>query len=372
MKSDNVSLSVRSALLGNKWYKISRFIDYDVSIDMETDTDQFSFTFDNPNSIFTGLVSGYDRVNIKINNKGIMQGIIDTVQYQYGENSSSISISGRDKACLLTDNDVTPTIKKNIYPVSYIGDRCKKYGIKYDNKKSISRVNKLEIEVGESELYVIDKLLEKSGQRYWYMYDTLYTGQWNLSGKSVYRFTRGVSKNPGIRIKELTLKEDYSDIKSQIRLYGSDDDGDSKFMGSASLPIVKKRGYTKMSIESSDTDTSTSKLKSDAEKRLKEDFRDAFTITIKVYNNGNVIMPNKVCTVIDKYTGINSTMYISSVRYYMSIDDGSMSEITCIPSKETLNKLMNTTNIMNSLVNTTKTSLNTKLSSVLNKYSKKW
>ena len=52
MKSDNILLNVRSSLLGNKWYKISRFLDYDVSVDMDTDTDQFSFTFDNPDSIF--------------------------------------------------------------------------------------------------------------------------------------------------------------------------------------------------------------------------------------------------------------------------------------------------------------------------------
>lgn len=372
MKSDNILLNVRSSLLGNKWYKISRFLDYDVSVDMDTDTDQFSFTFDNPDSIFTGLVSGYDRVNIKINGKGIMQGIVDRVEYEYDDNSSSISISGRDKASLLTDNDVIPDEKKNVNPETYIKARCKKYGINYVHKKNIPRVKKLSIDIGESEMAIIDKLLEKSSQRYWYLYDTLYTGAWNMNGKSKYRFTRGVKSNPGILIKKLRLVEDYADVKSSIRLYGSDDDGDSKFVGVATLPIVKKRGYNKVSIESSDSDTSTSKLKSDASKRLEEDFRDSFNVVINVYNDGNVIMPDTVCTIVDKYTGINSTMYIKAVRYYMSVEDGSMSEITCIPSKSTLSKLMNTNTVMHSLVNTTKTSLNAKLSSVLNKFSKKW
>lgn len=120
MKSDKISISVRSALLGKKWYTISRFLDYDVTIDMDTDTDTFSFTFPNTDSIFTGLVSGYDRANIKINGVGIMQGIVESVGYSYSDSSSSITISGRDKVCLLTDNDVVPDSKKNVKPTSYL------------------------------------------------------------------------------------------------------------------------------------------------------------------------------------------------------------------------------------------------------------
>ena len=372
MKSDKISISVRSALLGKKWYTISRFLDYDVTIDMDTDTDSFSFTFPNTDSIFTGLVSGYDRANIKINGVGIMQGIVESVGYSYSDSSSSITISGRDKVCLLTDNDVVPDSKKNVKPTSYVSSLCKKHGIKYKPKKNIGTVKKFELDIGESELSTIDKILERSGQTYWFIYDTLYTGSWNVGGKSKYRFTRGLTKNTGILIKELELVEDYSDVRSSIKLYGSSDDGKSKYVGSSSLPIVKKRGFTKVSVESCDEDTSATKLKSDALKRLKEEFRDAIVVKIRIYNNGHVILPNNVCTIVDKYTGINSTMYIRAVRYYKSVDDGSMSEITCIPSQATLNKLLNTNNVMHSLVNTTKTSLNQKLASVLNKYSKKW
>lgn len=373
MKSDNIIIKVRSSVLDNIWYKITRFTDYDITVDMETDTDQFSFTFDNPDSIFTGLVSGYDRVNIIIGDKGIMHGIVDSVNYSYTDISSSISVSGRDKACLLTDNDVNPLSKKNVKPVSYIGDICSRHNIIYKNKKPISPVNKFDISAGTSEASAIATLLEESHQQYWYLYDTFYTGEWNTGGESKWRFTRGVTdKNSGIPIKQLSLIEDYADTRSTIRIYGSNDDGDSKFAGSASLDIVEKRGFKKVSVIQKDSDVSKKVAASTAEHDLEDSFRDAFTIKITVHNDGRVFMPDTVCTVVDKYFGINATMYIRAVRYYMTVEDGSLSELTLIPSKATLKKLMNTGNIMYSLTNTTRTSLNAKLQNVLKKYDKKW
>lgn len=372
MKTDKINISVRSSVLGDEWYRITRFTDYDVTTDMDADTSSFSFTFDNPNSIFTGLVSGYDRINIKIGKKGIIQGIVDRVSYSYDDTNSSITISGRDRLSLLTDNDVTPISKKNVNPVNYIKETCNKHGIKYENKKSIGVVKEFEVQPGTSELGAIAKVLEKSHQKYWYSYDTFYTGSWNTGGESKYRFTRGISKNIGIPIKSLTLDEDYSEARSEVKVYGSNDDGSSKFLGSSKLDIVKKRGYTKVSTKQSDSDTSNSVAVSTAKTDLENAFRDSFIIRITVYNNGHVFVPNTVCTVIDKYIGINDTFYIRAVRHYMSINDGSMSELTLLPSKATLKKLKSTSNIMYSLTNTTKTLLKQKLSKVLNKYQKKW
>lgn len=372
MKSDNIVLNVKSTLLG-KWYKITRFIDYDVGIDMETDVDQFSFTFANPDSIFTGLVSRFDKVNIKIGDVGIMQGIVDSVTYEYTDASSSIKVCGRDKACLLTDNDIDPISNKNVKPVSYIGDRCSKYGIIYKNKKPINNVNKFEVSVGTSELSAIDKLMEKSHQQHWYIYDTFYTGKWNTGGDTKWRFTRGTTtSNNGIPIKQLSLIEDISDVRSMVKIYGSNDDGDAKFVGSASLPIVKKIGYTKVTTMQKDADISKKSAISTAQKELEDLYRDSFVIKISVYNDGKVFMPDTVCQVIDKYIGINAQMYIRAVRHYMTISDGSMSELTLIPSDKTLKKVLSDSDVTYSLSNTTETSLNMKLKNALNKYNKKW
>lgn len=372
MKSDKIRIKVRSSALGNKWFTISRFLDYDVTIDMDTDVDQFSFTFDNPESIFSGLVSGYDRVKILIGDTGILSGIVDSVSYSWSDSDSSITISGRDRCSLLTDNDVIPFSKKNVKPKSYISDKCKKVSIEYVSKKNIGVVKKLESSAGESELSVIDRLLEKSHQKYWYIYDTLYTGNWNTGGKSSYRFTRGVSSNIGIPIKTLELTEDYSDVKSSVKIYSSSDDDKSKFVGSANLDIVKKRGFSKTMTRTKDTDTSKKQAINTADNDLEEAFRDAFGMTISVYNNGKVFMPNKICTVVDRYTGINNTFYIRAVRHYMDVESGSMSSLTLIPSKSTLKKLKSTGTIVTSLASTKRTVHNAKLNTVLNKYNKKW
>lgn len=372
MKSDKVRIKVRSSALGNKWFNITRFIDYDVSIDMDTDVDQFSFTFDNPESIFSGLVSGYDRVKILIGDTGIMSGIVDSVSYTWTDSDSKITISGRDRCSLLTDNDVIPFSKKNVKPKSYINSKCNKVGIEYVCKKSIGTVKKLEASAGESELAVIDRLLEESHQKYWYIYDTLYTGNWNTGGKSLYRFTRGVSSNIGTPIETLELTEDYSEARSSVKIYSSSDDDKSKFVGSSNLEIVKKRGFSKIMTRTKDADTSKKKAVDTADTDLEEAFRDSFNINITVYNNGKVFMPNKVCTVVDKYVGINGTFYIRSVRHYMDIESGSMSELSLIPSKSTLKKLKSTGTIIRSLSSTKKSSQNAKLKTVLNKYNKKW
>lgn len=372
MKSDNIKIKVRSSALGNKWFRITRFIDYEVSIDMDTDVDQFSFTFDNPDSIFSGLISGYDRIKVLIGDTGIMSGIVDSVLYSYDDNNSTITISGRDRCCLLTDNDCSPFSKKNVKPKSYISSECNKVGIKYVCKKNIGVVKKFEVSAGTSKLSSIDELLEKSHQKYWYIYDTLYTGGWNTGGKASYRFTRGVDKNIGTPIKSLTLSEDYADVRSGIKVYSSSDDEKSKFYGSKELGIVKKRGFSKVMTKNKDADTSKKQAMKTAEEDLDELFRDAFEIKITVYNNGKVFMPNKICTVIDKYVGINGTFYVRAVRHYMDAESGSMTELSLIPSKSTLKKLKSTSNIIRSLSSTKKSSQNAKLANVLKKYEKKW
>lgn len=373
MKSDNINISVRCSILDNKWYNITRFLDYDITSDMDADTASFSFTFDNPNSIFTGLVSGFDRVNIKIGKKGIIQGIVDSVSYTYDDQNSSITVTGRDRVSLLTDNDVDPDSKKNVNPIDYIGGVCGKHGIKYKNKKSIGIVKEFELQPGVSQLGSIAKVLEKSHQKYWMEYDTFYTGSWSTDGKSKHKFTRGVSsKNKGIPIKSLTLNEDYSEARSEVRVYGSNDDGSSKFLGASKLDIVSKRGYIKISTKQNDSDTSNSVAVSTAKTDLNNAFRDSFTIQLTVHNNGEVFMPNTICTVVDRYIGINDTFYIRAVRHYMSVNEGSMSDLTLIPSSSTLEKLKNTGDIMYSLTNTTRTSLKQKISRVLSNYEKKW
>lgn len=370
MKIASLKLRLHSATL-NKWYTISRFTDYDVSVDMDTDVDQFSFTFDNPEGIFSGLVSGFDRVKVLIDDKGLMLGAVDHVSNSWSESESSISVSGRDLAQLLTDNDVTPMEKKNLKPKDYISELCKKVGVKYEAKKTLTTVPEFEVNAGTSYLNAISQAIERSHQDYWWLYDTLYTGSFNTGGEPKWRFTRGVSADIGIPILSLSLDEDYSDARSEIRIYGSNDNGSSVFVGNSKLDIVKKRGFTKVSTKTKDEDVSNSVAKNTAKKDLEDIWRNCFNLTITVMAC-KPFMPNQCCTVIDKYFGINNSFYIRSVRYTCNISNGHICELTLVPSDATLKKLMNISNVVNSLVSTDKNIQNTKLSKVLDKYSKKW
>ena len=366
----SVSLSVRSTALGKKWYTINRFIEYIVDIDLETDADDFSFTISNPECIFSGLISTNDRVRIKINKTGIMLGIVDQVIYHGSNNGNTIEVHGRDKALLLIDNDVKSTTKKNLKPVNYINERCNKFGIKYKNKKPIPLIKKYEID-GGSEMAIIIDMLNKSKQKLWYIYDTLYSGSWNLNGEIKWRFTRGVkAANRGIDIEDITLNEDIKNLISKEIIYGRQDD-DHKISGSYTLKVCNNRGIVKLkTITDSDT-KSSSKLSKQAETDILDELRDAYTIRLIVDSKNHVIMPNTVCRIIDRFIGINCTMFIRAVQYQKG-SSGTKCEITCIPDSRTLKKLMNTSKITYSLASTDETKRNAKIKSLLNKYSKKW
>lgn len=370
MKIVSPKLRIHSAVL-NKWYTVTRFIDYDVGVDMDTDVDQFSFTFDNPDGIFSGLVSGFDKVKVLIDDKGLMLGAVDHVANSWSATESSISVNGRDLAQLLTDNDVTPEEKKNLKPKDYIGGLCNKVGIKYTAKKTLTTVPEFNVEPGTSYLNAIAKSIERSHQDYWWLYDTFYTGSYNTGGEPKWRFTRGITANMGIPILSISLNEDYSDARSEVRIYGSNDKGDSVFVGSAKLDIVKKRGFAKVSTKTKDEDVTNSVAKSTAKKDLEDDWRNCFNLSITVPTY-KAYMPNQCCTVVDKYFGINASFYIRGVRYTCNTSNGHVCELTLVPSDATLKKLMNTSTIVHSLVSTDKNAQNTKISKVLDKYSKKW
>lgn len=369
----DIVFSVRSSNLSNTWYRITRFLDYDITIDMDTDVDNFSFTIDNPDSIFTGLVSGFDVIKVKLGDKEILLGIVDSVEYSWSDSSSSISISGRDKACLLTDNDVNPMTKKNVKPTAFIKEQCSAVGIKYKNEKSIPTVKKLDISAGSTRMDAIHRAIEESHQDMWFLYDTLYTGKWNTNKEATWRFTRGMGTKTGVPILDLTLKEDYADTRSEIRIYSDNDGGKSVFCGSSKLPIVEKRGFKRISTEQKDDDTSKNKAQGTARDNLEELWRNAFELKIRVKNDKKyAFMPDCCCNVIDKYSGINGKFYIRAVRYTVSESDGHICELTLIPSDLLNKKLMSTGKIMRGLCSTNNTSLKMKLAKVLSKYNKKW
>ena len=60
-------------------YRVYRFSEFNVELDLTTDADIFDFVLKNPNGIYSGLFSKFDNCRLKVNGKVIMKGNLDKV-----------------------------------------------------------------------------------------------------------------------------------------------------------------------------------------------------------------------------------------------------------------------------------------------------
>ena len=61
--SSSVQIEIDSNRTG-KTYRVFRFSEFNVDIDLETDADIFDFVLKNPNGIYTGLFSKFDNCRL--------------------------------------------------------------------------------------------------------------------------------------------------------------------------------------------------------------------------------------------------------------------------------------------------------------------
>lgn len=329
----NILFRVNSSRLG-KWYEIHRFTSYSINLELETDSDAFNFTILNPNGIHTGLFSKFDDITIEIDKKPIMKGKIDCVEYSWDSDNSTIRIDGRDLMSALVDNDALPGTYKNVRPTTYIANKCAEYGIKSNIDSSIDTVDQLIIGTGESEISIINNIVVDSRKRVWFDYDTLYAGDWNDNAQPTYLFTRGIKDRPGIPIKSFRLREDGTDTKSEIKIYGSASDGAEKIVGTAKNDYMIGRGIKKRMTKRSSNNDSVSKYSANALRDIRDSFRDNVEIEIEVKTgHGGLILPNRTAQVIDTVTKVNAIFFITGVTYSKDKNSGSMTRVTMIPGE---------------------------------------
>lgn len=323
-------------------YIISKFLSYTADMDLDTDTDAFTFTFANPNGIYTGIASKFDEISIHINDRKIICGDIDTVKTKWSvPDGSTVEVSGRDRAHMLIDNDALPGTLLNVEPVRYIKHVCDSYGIAFHSSfGSLPVTKKLEIGSGESEISICNNLADNLNHKIWYVYDTLYLGDFSYSANPVYKFTRGVPANmQGIQILESTLTDDGTDTKSEVLIYGSMNNGKSKVLGTAKNQTMINMGIKRRKVEWSSNNDSVTKYSSSALRKVKDGFRDNIVLEVKVKTDGNIIIyPNATAQVIDTILKINSVFLIKSVTYEKNIN-GSFSTVKMVPGDNTFNNL---------------------------------
>lgn len=319
----------------NKTYKIKKFIEYRVDIDLESDADGFQIIFPNKDGEFNRIVNRFDEVDIKLNGKNLLNGVVDKFTESIGSTNHNITVTGRDGAAVLLDNDALPDTISNVKPVSYISNKCKEYGIRYKALDNVSPTKELIIGTGESEISVMSNLLVQDRQRLWFMYDTLYSGKWSTNVKPSYTFTRGKTGISGIRIESLSYTEDGKDMKSEMRIYGSVNNSSEKVMGVAKNDYLVSKGIKRRSTKRSSNNDSSTKYSASALEDVRDSFRNNITVEIEVYTDSNFFIPNTTARVVDKLTGIDGTYFIKSVSYMKSVDSGSIATIIMIPDDPT-------------------------------------
>lgn len=335
--SSVVTITIKSNRT-SKTYVVHRFSEFNVELDLETDADIFDFVLKNPNGIYSGLFSKFDKCILKVNKKEVMIGTIDKVEYIDTDRDDYIQISGRDMCWKLIDNDALPDTLNNVQPKNYIEKKCKEYGIKCSAKKA-DIYKKLVIGCNESEISIFNNILVESKQRVWYLIDTLYTGNWSMDKEPKYTFVMHTSKS-GIPIKSFRLAEDGTDTKSEVRIYGSNDNGGFELIGSSSNKYMKNIGIAKRDVTRAYSDNASSKYKSIAERNIRETFRNNTELTIEVrLDKNNVYMPNTTARVINGRCGVNAIFFIKKVTYIKSPNDGSSATLVMIPADKTFEKI---------------------------------
>ena len=334
--SSVITIDIDSVRAGNT-YRVYRFSEFNIEIDLETDADAFDVVLKNPNGIYSGLFSKFDPCRIAVNGKTILHGNLDKVEYIDTSTDDYIQLSGRDLCWKLVDNDALPDTKDNIQPKTYIQNKCEEYGIKCQAVNA-EVYEKLVIGCGESEISIMNNMLLESKQRIWFLIDTLHTGDWGTNQSPNHVFVMHTSEK-GIPIMEFRLNEDGTDMKSEVRIYGSNGDGGYKLSGSAENTYLKKIGIKKRTVRRAYSDKASSRYTAVANKDIRESFANNTELTIKVrLDKSNVYMPNTVVQVINGRCGMNASFFVKAVQYVKSPNDGSYAVLTCIPADPTFEK----------------------------------
>lgn len=332
----NLLFIIWSTRLGGK-YECHRFREYSIDLDLETDANSFDFVFRNVQGGYLSLCSKFDRIQIYLNDEGLLSGTVDSVKYSWSAGGEPIiRVTGRDLAAALVDNNALPTTLQNIKPNAYIQEKCTEYGIPSVDCAPLSLVEERIIGVGESEIAIINDMVSGDNLKHWLDFEKFHVGKWATDAAPTLLFTCGApADRSGIPIEALDFEEDGSEVYSESIVYGSTSDGSDKVLGTYKNPYMINKGIKRRKVFSNTNNDDSEKYVANAEDDVRFGFdnHNVMTITVKTPSKG-IIKPNTTCHVIDFITRINATFFIRSVNYTKDLQNGSLCKITLIPTKQ--------------------------------------
>jgi len=275
-------------------------------------------------------------VKIEIDGQLVLDGWIDKMPIEYGENTDNIEIYGRDKTSDLVDCcfDFTPNEWKNQTVGNLIKNLCNPFGIAVEVDNTATTESNIKVETFKanegipvyeliSELcrdqgilplcYGDGKLtLTKAGGNY--ADDSIVDGINILKGKLL---LDNEDRYSSYKVKGYGIGTDEKALADFISCFGEFSDG----------IITRTRPYVEFA--ESVTNNGQCKKKAISIARLKAGLSRAnvYSISNWIQTTGKVWKINKLVRVKDRFAGIDTTMLIFSVDYTYYEEGGDITQI---------------------------------------------
>lgn len=315
---------IKSAKTG-KEYVLENFISYMLDQSVDIAADGFTFTIGDPKHEVSSKISAGDEFNFYVNEKLVLNGLIDTIDIVGSNSGSIIEISGRDKSSLLLDNDAMPTTLYRLNIKQYLEQRLKKYGFTKFEVSDSSIIDKIVIDPSQTEWGVIENICKKKGIYPRYDLDVLKCTSLRSDEKVDYNFSNDFDNT--IKIKNYRISVS-ADVKNEILVY-STDYGRNHVVTSRDIKGSYKDSTFKinkrMVINDNELENTT-----EANKLAKEEFKsinkNAFSINIEVHTQVPLYI-NKVSRIQIKDIDLDCLMLINKVQYVKDRSGGSTTKI---------------------------------------------
>lgn len=301
----------------NKTYEINRMSEYDIETSLDIPADHFNIIIENPvddkgYGVNADIFNPNDTFKISEYYGVILNGVADDVDEYWDENGSKIEIDGRDKSMLLLENDAEPKTYYKLKLSAFINKIAGPYGFKAKvNSKYDKVINKIVVEVGDSEWDCIFRETKKLGMWLWCEPDgTLVADVLNYNGKPSYKFSNDLSIEDAIRMKKFSKKKRGADIKNEVWVRGH---GNKSFTAKYKDSDLTSKGYRRRTIlEDGGEAKNISKGQEIAKRYIQERKRGSFELELTI-NGKYEVQTNKTAYVKDKVTKTDGVFFIVGV-----------------------------------------------------------
>ena len=308
---------------------------YDIDSDFLIPADAFAFDIGVPSdSTVLPDYSGAE-VKVRINDRLVMTGIVDTVQHGISKTNRTYRLNGRDKASVLVDCSAPITNVKGLTVLDAVKKIVEPLGIKQVQLKAEKNplLDKVDIDVGETAWNAAMRCANSAGLHLWFEPNgVLIVGGADYSTPPVATLCcmKDGSQN---NFEQADLSFDVSNRFSEITFLaqshgkqGQDNKNDLKWVYKDSEMTT----YKPKTVVVSDVDNLEA-LQKWAKKYIADSILEGFTLTIIVpdhkMQDGTLWQPGQRVHVICEEYDIDAIFFLMGRRFMLSRQGGTQTEL---------------------------------------------